>query len=102
MQTGNAAALQEHTIRMTERKRTTITGVEDVDCFNEQIVVLRTPLGMLTITGTNLNIAQVRQKYGIREQENHNLPRSENHRQPKCPKEKEAAIEEAMRYYHMI
>ena len=51
---------------------------------------------------TNLNIAQVKQKYGIREQENHNLPRSENYRQPKCPREKEAAIEKAMRFYHMF
>lgn len=64
MQTGNAAALQEHTIRMSERKRTTITGVEDVDCFNEQIVVLRTPLGMLTVTGANLNIAHLNLEEG--------------------------------------
>lgn len=64
MQTGNAAALQEHTIRMAERKRTTITGVEDVDCFNEQIVVLRTPLGMLTVTGANLNIAHLNLEEG--------------------------------------
>ena len=36
-----------------------MTGVEDVDCFNEQVVVLRTPLGTLTVTGAGLNISQL-------------------------------------------
>ena len=48
-----------HTLLITGRSAATITGVEDVDCFNEQIVVLRTPLGMLTLTGEGLNISQL-------------------------------------------
>ena len=32
----------------------------------------------------------------------HNLPKSEDARQPQCPKEKEEAIMEALRHYRMI
>lgn len=48
-----------HTLTLTGRSNATLTGVEDVDCFNEQIVVLRTPLGVLTLTGEGLNISQL-------------------------------------------
>ena len=48
-----------HTIALTDRKKLCITGVEDVDCFNEQIAVLQTPLGTLTITGAGLNVSQL-------------------------------------------
>lgn len=64
MQTCSIAAAQEHVIRMQERKKATITGVEDVDCFNEQIVILRTPLGMLTVTGAALNISHLNLEEG--------------------------------------
>lgn len=49
----------EHTLTLAGRATATVTGVEDVDCFNEQIVVLRTPLGALTITGEGLNVSQL-------------------------------------------
>ena len=58
MQNGTQAA-REHTVRLVDRKRLSLTGVEDVDCFNEQIVVLRTPLGTLTVAGAGLNISQL-------------------------------------------
>ena len=51
---------------------------------------------------SHLYIAQVKQKYGIIEQENYNKPKSENARQPKCTPEKEAAIIDALRYFGMI
>jgi 23S rRNA (uracil1939-C5)-methyltransferase len=51
---------------------------------------------------SNLYIAQVKQKCGIIERENYNLPKSENSRQPKCPPEKEVAIREALEYFRMI
>ena len=51
---------------------------------------------------SNLYIAQVKQKHGIIERENNNKPKSENAKQPKCPKEKEAAIVEALRHFQMI
>ena len=47
-------------------------------------------------------IAQVKAKYGIIERENYNKPKSDDARQPKCPKEKEEAIVEALRYFQMI
>ena len=51
---------------------------------------------------SSLYIAQVKEKCGIIERVNYNLPKSENSRQSKCPPEKEAAIREALGYFHMI
>ena len=51
---------------------------------------------------SNLYIAQVKQKCGIKERENYNKPKSENSRQPKCPPEKERAITEALKHFGMI
>ena len=56
---GAIPAHREHSVVLIDRKRLSLTGVEDVDCFNEQVVVLRTPLGMLTVTGAGLNISQL-------------------------------------------
>ena len=55
----NTSPPAEHTLFLKGRSAATVTGVEDVDCFNEQIVVLRTPLGALTLTGDGLNISQL-------------------------------------------
>lgn len=51
---------------------------------------------------SNLYIAQVKQKYGIIERENYNKPKSEDSRQPQCPKEKEDAIRDALEHFEMI
>ena len=51
---------------------------------------------------SNLYIAQIKQKCGIIERVNYNLPKSENSRQPKYPPEKEAAIREALEHFRMI
>ena len=51
---------------------------------------------------SNLYIAQVKQKYGIIERENYNKPKSENAKQPKCPKEKEDVIVEALKHFQVI
>ncbi len=51
---------------------------------------------------SSLYIAQVKQKYGIIEQENYNKPKAEDAKQPKCPLEKERAIVEALRYFGMV
>ena len=53
-----------HTLTLTGRSAATMTGVEDVDCFNEQIVILRTPLGLLTLSGEHLNISQLNLEEG--------------------------------------
>ncbi|MGN1177307.1 MAG: 23S rRNA (uracil(1939)-C(5))-methyltransferase RlmD, partial [Roseburia sp.] len=50
---------------------------------------------------TNLYIAQVKKKCGIIERENFNKSKSEDEMQPQCPKDKEKAIEDALRYFQM-
>lgn len=47
---------------------------------------------------SNLYIAQVKAKYGIIERENYNKAKSDDARQPKCPKEKEEAKAEALSF----
>ena len=51
---------------------------------------------------SSLNIAQVKRKCGLELAENFNLPKTENSRQPQCPKEKEEAIIEALKEFQMI
>ena len=51
---------------------------------------------------SNLYISQVKRKCGIEVGENFTLPKSEDSRQPQCPKEKEDAIVEALKYFQMI
>ena len=51
---------------------------------------------------SNLYIAQVKAKYGIIERENYNKVKSDDARQPKCPKEKATAIEAALKYFQMV
>ena len=51
---------------------------------------------------SSLYISQVKQKCGLEVRENHYKAKSENTKQPKCPKEKEDAIVEALRHFQMI
>ena len=56
-------------------------------------------------TGLNVSdlyIAQVKRKCGIKERENYNKPKAENPKQLKCPTEKEKAIREALKHFKMI
>ena len=47
-------------------------------------------------------IAQVKEKYGIIERANYNLPKSGDSRQPKCPEKKRKVIEDALEHFGMI
>ena len=51
---------------------------------------------------SSLYISQVKQKCGLEVRENHHKAKSENVKQPQCPKEKEDAIVEALRHFQMI
>ena len=51
---------------------------------------------------THLNIAKTKRKCGIIERENYNLPKSEDSRSPKTPKEKEEAIIDAFLHFKMM
>ena len=56
-------------------------------------------------TGLNVSdlyIAQVKHKCGIKERQNYNKPKAENPKRLKCPAEKERAIREALKYFKMI
>ncbi|HHW46039.1 MAG TPA: sporulation protein YabP [Clostridiales bacterium] len=47
-----------HNIIIEDRSRLMVTGVSNVDSFDEQTVVLITEKGELTIRGVNLNISK--------------------------------------------
>ena len=51
---------------------------------------------------SSLYISQVKQKCGLEVRENHHKAKSENTKQPQCPKEKADAIVEALRHFQMI
>ena len=51
---------------------------------------------------SSLYISQVKQKCGLEARENHHKAKSENTKQPQCPKEKADAIVDALRHFQMI
>ena len=51
---------------------------------------------------STLYIAQVKQKCGIIERDCYNKPKAKDARQPKCPPNKEKAINEALKYFGMV
>lgn len=53
-----------HEISMTNRAQMTVSGVSDVDCFNEEMIVLITSVGALTIAGEGLHIAHLNLQEG--------------------------------------
>lgn len=48
-----------HSMRIEERSRATITGVEDVDCFSDEMAVVATSMGTITITGGGLKVERL-------------------------------------------
>ncbi|MGI6193740.1 MAG: sporulation protein YabP [Christensenellales bacterium] len=53
------ARLKAHSVVMDNRERISITGVNDVESFNESEVVLSTEQGMLVVTGSMLHISRL-------------------------------------------
>lgn len=53
-----------HEIVMADRTRMSVTGVNGVDCFNEEMIVLDTGGGALTISGDGLHIANLNLQEG--------------------------------------
>lgn len=53
-----------HKFTLIDRSHAEITGVSDVDCFNEQLVVLITNMGAMTIAGSGLNISHLNREDG--------------------------------------
>lgn len=46
----------EHSLRLDDRARLCVTGVRDVESFDEESVVLHTPHGVLVIRGEALHL----------------------------------------------
>ncbi len=54
----NGSSIPHHVV-MEERKRLTVSGVEDVERFDETTIVLSTTQGGMTVTGENLHIEKL-------------------------------------------
>lgn len=54
----NAAALSQ-CIELTGREKLTVSGVEDVERFDELSVVMRTAAGVLVVSGEELHIGKL-------------------------------------------
>ncbi|MCI8622220.1 MAG: sporulation protein YabP [Provencibacterium sp.] len=50
---------QPHNVILEDRRILTISGVQDIDSYDEQSVVAFTELGELTIKGENLHINKI-------------------------------------------
>ncbi|MDY2589827.1 MAG: hypothetical protein SOW32_06525, partial [Agathobacter sp.] len=77
-----------------------IGATVDTTDLETQLSVLNASLHQAETIKTRLE--QVKAKYGIIERENYNLPKSEDAKHPQCPKEKEDAIVDALRFFRMI
>ena len=50
---------KEHSLNMLDRERLSLTGVADVSGFDENLIVLVTALGPLTVRGEGLHIDRI-------------------------------------------
>lgn len=48
-----------HRLELTGRETLTVTGVEDVERFDENGIVMSTSVGTMIVTGENLHIGQL-------------------------------------------
>ena len=59
-----APAGRPHTLTIDGRSRATITGVTDVDSFNDAMIVLNTASGAMTLIGSALHISRLNLEEG--------------------------------------
>lgn len=59
MNEGNTMRIRAHTVHMDNREAVSVTGVKDVDSFNEQEVELLTEAGGLRMEGNGLRITKL-------------------------------------------
>ena len=53
------SSIMPHRICLNERNELTVSGVKDVDSFDDMTVVVYTPLGELTVKGNGLHISRL-------------------------------------------
>jgi sporulation protein YabP len=56
---GATGAASAHRLELEGRERLRVSGVEDVERFDEGIIVMSTAEGILTVTGESLHIGQL-------------------------------------------
>lgn len=57
--TYDASPTSAHRIELSGRESLTVSGVEDVDRFDETEIVMNTAEGVLVVTGENLHIGKL-------------------------------------------
>ena len=55
----NGRSTQTHSLNLSDRRRLTVSGVEDVESFDEDMVVLVTCGGTLSVHGSGLKIEKL-------------------------------------------
>lgn len=53
-----------HSLNLTDREKLTLAGISEVVTFDEQTVILRTPLGDLTVQGQQLQLKELNPQGG--------------------------------------
>ena len=61
----NAMTAAEHRLEVMGREHLTVTGVEDVERFDETGIVMSTTAGMLVIAGEDLHIGKLALDGGV-------------------------------------
>ena len=54
-----------HSVTVTDRSSVCLSGIEEVLCYDEKNIVMRTLMGQLTLDGEGLNIVQLSLNEGI-------------------------------------
>ena len=65
MNEANTMRIRAHTIHIDNREAISVTGVKDVDSFNEQAIRLLTEAGELRIEGVDLHITKLSLDEGL-------------------------------------
>ena len=55
----NMVSAAEHRLELVSRERLTVSGVEDVERFDENGIVMSTSAGVLVVTGEDLHIGKL-------------------------------------------
>ncbi|MDE6220542.1 MAG: sporulation protein YabP [Lachnospiraceae bacterium] len=61
---GNVAGIGKHRFSMEQRRECKITGVVEVQSFDENNILMETVDGMLAIKGTNLHVGRLNLEKG--------------------------------------
>ena len=57
-------AVKPHNLSLEDRSRLSVTGVEDVESFDETVIVMNTAQGNLIVRGSGLHIGKINLEVG--------------------------------------